>query len=112
GLEHDRGLVAARGQVPVQAFDAGVELAVGVPADVEIAGIEAGVLHPGRRAHPVQAPGGLAPEGVWFLDGTGVEALVLDGIEGHGGCWAPWVPGDFLPMPRPRHGSMMLVPSP
>ena len=40
GFPDDGDLVAARGEVAVEAVDADVELAVGVPADVEVAAVE------------------------------------------------------------------------
>src|SRR3546814_7216365 len=43
GFEHQRGLVAAGGEVAVEAVDAGVEFAVGVPADVEVGQVVADV---------------------------------------------------------------------
>ena len=61
-LEDQGGLVAARRQVAVQAVDAGVELAVLVPADVEVLEVVADVLDPRRRLEPVQALRDAAPE--------------------------------------------------
>jgi hypothetical protein len=52
-LEDQRGLVAARGEVAVEAVDAGVELAVGEPADVEVVELVAHVLDLRRRPEPV-----------------------------------------------------------
>ncbi len=67
-LEDDRDLVAVLGQVAVQAIDAGVEFAILEPADAEVGGVEADVLDPGRRAHPVEAPGDARPERVGLVD--------------------------------------------
>src|SRR5690606_14859171 len=77
GLEHQRGLVAAGGQVAVEAVDAGVEFAVGVPAAVEVFEVVADVADLRRLAVPVQALGDFAPEGVGVADGLGVQALVV-----------------------------------
>ena len=76
-LEDQRGLVATRGQVAVEAVDARVELAVGVPADAEIVELEAGVLDLGRHLHPVQPLRHAAPERVGLGDGFGVQPLVV-----------------------------------
>ena len=77
GLEDERGLVAARGEVAVEAVDAGVELAVGVPADAEVLEVVADVADLRRLAVPVQTLGGLAPERVGVAHRLGVQALVV-----------------------------------
>src|SRR5690606_14010810 len=77
GLEQDRDLVAALGQLAVQAVDRDVELAVGEPADAEILQVVADVLDDGRLAVPVQALGRRGPEALGILDRFAVEALVL-----------------------------------
>src|SRR3546814_6201778 len=62
GFEHQRGLVAAGCEVAVKTVDAGVELAVGIPADVEILQVVADVADLRRPAVPVQALGRLRSE--------------------------------------------------
>src|SRR3546814_16303079 len=59
GCEHQRGRVAAGCEVAVKTVDAGVELAVGIPADVEILQVVADVADLRRPAVPVQALGRL-----------------------------------------------------
>src|SRR5690606_3765703 len=62
------------------------ELAVVEPADAEVLQFEAGVLDPGRRLHPVQPLGHLAPERIRLLQRLRVEALVfVAGDPGVGG---------------------------
>src|SRR3546814_6337787 len=78
GFEHQRGLVAAGGEVAVEAVDAGVEFAVGVPANVEVGQVVADVADLRRLAVPVQALGRLRPERVRVADGFGVQALVVE----------------------------------
>ncbi len=46
GLPDDRGLVAAVGEVAVEAVGGEVERAVAEPADAEVVLVEAGVLDP------------------------------------------------------------------
>src|SRR3546814_15818379 len=57
--------------------DAGVEFAVGVPADVEVGQVVADVADLRRLAVPVQALGRLRPERIRVADGFGVQALVV-----------------------------------
>ena len=76
GFEQDRGLVATRGQLPVQAIHAGIQDAVGIPVDAEVFQRVADILDAGRLADPVKAFGGLAPEFFRLLDGFTIRALV------------------------------------
>jgi hypothetical protein len=76
-LEDQRRLVAARGKVPVQAVDAGVELAVAKPADVEVGRVEAGLADAGRRGYPVDPSRDAAPERVRVAQRVGVQARVI-----------------------------------
>ena len=59
GLEDQRGSVAMLGEVPVEAIDRQVELAVGVPADVEVVLVERPVagLASGTCSRSAAAPG-------------------------------------------------------
>src|SRR5690606_27070231 len=105
-LEHDRGLVAVRGQVAIEALDAGVEPAVGVPADVEVVGVEAGLADARGPAHPVQAPGRFGPEAVRVGAGPCVEPPVAVGVEVGGGGEGR---GDGVTL-RLGHGGDLLPP--
>ena len=80
-LPDDRRLVAAGGEVAVDAVVGGVGGAVLVPADRHLARPEAGVLDPGERAEPVDAPALLGPEGLRVLDRVPVLRLVSGGVE-------------------------------
>ncbi len=73
----DRRLVGTRRQMAVDAVVAGVERAVLVPADLDVAR-EVGVLDPRVGLHPVQALAFLAPE----LLGVAHRLLVFAGIAG------------------------------
>ncbi len=64
GLEDQRGAVAMLGEVPVEAIDRQVELAVGVPADVEIVLVERPVAGLRRELVPGQPPRLVEPEAV------------------------------------------------
>jgi len=61
-LEDQRDLVTVFVQMAVEAVDAGIELAVVEPADMEICRVIAHVLDPGRKAVPVQTLGLPRPE--------------------------------------------------
>ena len=74
----DRGLVAARREMAVDAIGADVERAVLVPADMEILGVVGDVLDLGVGLDPVEALALLAPEG----DGIGDRGLVEIAIFG------------------------------
>ncbi len=73
----ERRLVAARGEMPVEAVVRDVELAVVVPADVEVVRVETDVLHPGVRLHPVDALAHAGPEALRVADRFGVGLLVV-----------------------------------
>ncbi|MNV69135.1 hypothetical protein D3C71_1620300 [compost metagenome] len=75
-FEQQGDLVAAFVELAIQAVDAGVELAVFEPFDAEIVELVADVLDAGRFLEPVQALGGLAPEGIRMLHRFAVELLV------------------------------------
>jgi hypothetical protein len=85
GFPDDRGLVAALRQLPVQAVHAGVELAVGEPADVEVVRVEAGVLDLRERPRPFQPLRDATPETVGVAHRLGVIALVAGGVDARGG---------------------------
>ena len=73
----DGDLIAALGQVPVDAVDRGVQTAVFVPLDGHVAVVVADVLDLGVGLHPIQALALLAPEGVRVVDGLLVHFQVL-----------------------------------
>src|SRR5690606_29554086 len=117
GLENQRGLVAAGGEVAVQAVHAEIELAVGEPADPEVLAVEADVADAGRRRHPLQSLGDAAPERVGIADGLGVVARVVgpgnvglrgevlwDGVDifGHGGSPSGTCTGQCAALPWDR----------
>ena len=64
GLEDQRGSVAMLGKMPVEAIDRQVELAVRVPADVEIVLVERPVAGLRREFVPGQPPRLVEPETV------------------------------------------------
>src|ERR671935_705563 len=76
-LPDDRGLIGARGEVPVDAVVGDVEDAVLEPFDRDIARAEGAVLDLARRLVPVQALGLLGPEAVRILERAGEHLLVL-----------------------------------
>src|SRR5690606_38070247 len=72
----DRDLVPTRGEVAVEAVGGEVELAVGIPADVQVGGVERGVLDPPVRSGPVESASYAAPERLRVAHRLGVVALV------------------------------------
>ncbi len=77
-LPQDRGLVAPRLQVAVEAVMGGVELAVVIPADMDVAG-EAAVLHLGEGCEPVQSLALLPPEALGVVERLLIE-LAIAGV--------------------------------
>ncbi|MNP14377.1 hypothetical protein D3C76_1066990 [compost metagenome] len=75
-LPDDRDLIAALGQMTVQAVVGNVQGAVGEPFDVDMVIVEGGLLHRGERLDPVEALGLLAPEAVGVDDRLLVHRLV------------------------------------
>ncbi|MNP41228.1 hypothetical protein D3C76_1349180 [compost metagenome] len=75
-LPDDRDLIAALGQMTVQAVVGNVQGAVGEPFDVDMVIVEGGLLHRGERLDPVEALGLLAPEAVRVDDRLLVHRLV------------------------------------
>ena len=73
----ERGLVAARRQVTVEAVVGDVELAVVEPADAEIAFVEADVLDLRVGLHPVEAAAHAPPERLRVAHRFGVGLLVV-----------------------------------
>ena len=71
-LEDQRGAVAMFGEMPVEAIDRQIELAVRVPADVEIVLVERPVAGFRRKLVPGQPPRLVEPEPV----GIGVGEIV------------------------------------
>ena len=78
-LPQDRGLVAARAQMPVEAVRADVELAVLEPADTQIIRVKARVLDLRVRADPVEPAPDIAPESFRLIARVPVGELVLAG---------------------------------
>ncbi len=101
----DGGLVAALGEVAIDAIVAGVQRAILEPFDRDIVRVVGGVLDLAERLDPVDALGLLGPEAVRVLDRTRVHLLIL-GVIGVGpfapvgrnvidffvGHWLPPVP--------------------
>ena len=81
----DRHLVAAFGEVTVEAVVRHVEGAVGEPLDVHVMVVEGGLLDLLERLDPVDPLGLLAPEAVGVDDGLLVHRLV-GGFVGEGPC--------------------------
>jgi hypothetical protein len=77
----DRGLFAALGEVPIEAVGRDVELAIAVPANVEVVQVERDVPDLGVGLDPVEAPADLAPEAVGILDAARVVGGVALGID-------------------------------
>ncbi|MCY1359523.1 hypothetical protein D9M69_460990 [compost metagenome] len=75
-LPDDRDLIAALGQMTVQAVVGNVQGAVGEPFDVDMVIVEGSLLHRGERLDPVEALGLLAPEAIRVDDGLLVHRLV------------------------------------
>ncbi|MNC28859.1 hypothetical protein D3C75_770840 [compost metagenome] len=75
-LPDDRDLIAALGQMTVEAVVGNVQGAVGEPFDVDMVIVEGGLLHRGERLDPVEALGLLAPEAVRVDDRLLVHGLV------------------------------------
>ncbi|VVM58611.1 hypothetical protein PS639_01157 [Pseudomonas fluorescens] len=73
---NDRDLIAALGQMTVEAVVGHVEGAVGEPLDVDMVIVERRLLHRGERLDPVEALGLLAPEAVRVDDRLLVHGLV------------------------------------
>ena len=81
GFPDDRGLVAARGQVPVDAVGRDVEFAVFIPVDADIAGGKAGILDLGIGGDPVKPLPVLAPERIRILDRGRVHGIIFRRID-------------------------------
>ncbi len=80
GLEDDRGLVAARGEVTVDTVHAGVQHAVLEPFDIDMAEGEIGVLHLGIRRDPVEALTLAAPELLRIGDRFLIHLAIFRGV--------------------------------
>ena len=87
------------GEVAVQAVDAGIELAVGVPADVEVVGVEADVLDPRRRrassrgaarSGPRTRRGRRSPPGIRGRSRGGACSNARRMLRGRGNALAGW----------------------
>ena len=76
----DRGLVAAGGEMAVDAIDADVERAVIEPADMHLAG-KIDVLDLAVGLHPVDALALLAPETFGVGDRLLIQALILGSVD-------------------------------
>jgi len=76
-LPQQGGLLAALGQVTIDAVEADVELGTVEPAGA--AGLQVALLHARPGFDPVQAFGLFGPEGVGIIDRLAVEALVVVG---------------------------------
>ncbi|MOA12887.1 hypothetical protein D3C78_1329120 [compost metagenome] len=72
----DRDLIAALGQMTVEAVVGNVQRAVGEPFDVDMVIVEGRLFHRGERLDPVEALGLLAPEAVRVDDRLLVHGLV------------------------------------
>ncbi|MNF52087.1 hypothetical protein D3C84_334270 [compost metagenome] len=72
----NRDLIAALGEVTVQAVVGNVQGAIGEPLDVDMVVVERGLLHRGERFDPVEALGLFAPEAVRVDDRLLVHGLV------------------------------------
>ena len=81
GLPEDRGLLAAAGEVAVDAVGRDVEHAVLEPFDRDVGVGEGGVLDPREGRDPVEALGLLAPEGVGVGDRGRVHPGVAVGVD-------------------------------
>ena len=79
GFPDDRGLIAARGQMPVDAIGADVQRAILEPFDVHCAGREAGVLDLRIGFDPVDPLAMLCPEPLGILDRGVIHRLVAVG---------------------------------
>ncbi len=73
----DRGLLAALGEMPVDAVVGDVELAVLEPFDRDVVGSEGGVLDLAERLDPVDALGLFGPEAVRVLERARIHFLVF-----------------------------------
>ena len=81
------GLVAALGEVTVQAVVGNVQGAIGKPLDVDMVIVERGLLHRGERLDPVEALGLLAPEAVRVDHRLLVHGLVGRLVGQRVGCY-------------------------
>ncbi len=77
----DRGLVAARVEMPVDAVPGDVEDAVLEPFDRDVPGRVGDVLDLVERLDPVDAPGLFAPEAVGILDRAVIHLAVLGVVD-------------------------------
>ena len=73
----DRDLVAARGEMPIDAVGGDVQNPVLVPFDRDVGVGKAGVLDLGRRLDPVEPLGLFGPEPVRIADRARVHLVVL-----------------------------------
>ena len=85
-LPDNRHLIAALGQMTVQAVIGHVEGAVGKPFDVDMVIVERGLLDRGERLDPVETLGLLAPETIRVDDRLLVHRLVGRLIGQRVGC--------------------------
>jgi hypothetical protein len=80
-LPDQRGLAAARCQMPVEAVERHVDLAVLEPFDAEVGFVKAAVLDPGEGLYPFQPLRLLAPETLGVGDRPGVHLGIAIGID-------------------------------
>ena len=77
----DGGLVAALGEMAIDAIVGGVERAVLEPFDRDVMRVERGVLDLGEGLDPIDALGLFGPEAVRILDRARVHLIVLGVVD-------------------------------
>jgi hypothetical protein len=78
---HPITLVALRHDMTVYAVRGDIERAILEPFDAEIRLVEAGVLHLGKRSHPVQPLRLLAPESFGIAQGLRIHRVIAFGVD-------------------------------
>ena len=83
-LPDDGGVMGAFGQMPVDAIGAGIERAVGEPANMQVILVPGSVLDLGEGRHPVEPRRLLTPEGVRLLDRLPIHLCIAFGVHACG----------------------------
>ncbi len=81
GFPDDRDLIAARGEMAVDAVGGDVQPAVGEPADVKIALVERPVAREFRALDPVEPPRLFEPEGAGIGERAAIEPVIAVAVE-------------------------------
>src|SRR3954464_3785200 len=77
----DGGLIAATGQMPIEAVGRYIKFAVVKPANAEVVLIEAGVANFRVRLNPIDTPTHACPESIRVTQGFLIKPLIVRALE-------------------------------